>query len=218
MGNVYVSEQEAMHVENGSENMSIPYPVRETAMKKLLSFGLLAVCAVAISEQQAHAWVNSRFSVGLNWHLQSANNSTLWGLWRNGQIPGPDGFGPGPGPGPGVPPPGYYPPPVGPQPFPWLGAQGSGMPPVAYQNGAAPQTMPMAYQPMYPQAQPEANPYQSINQVQQYYAPSTSYYGSNPYQPVSYQPQAYGYNYYAPSYYVYPFYNYSAPYYWYGYR
>ena len=76
--------------------MSVTF-TSENTMKKILSIGLLTVCALAISEQQAHAWVNAKFSVGLNWHLQSANNNVFWGMWKNGQVPGPEAFGPGGG-------------------------------------------------------------------------------------------------------------------------
>src|SRR5262249_10956822 len=65
---------------------------RENTMKKVLCVGLLAVCALAFSERPAHAWVNSKFSVGLNWHLQSGNNNVLWGAWKNGQVPGPEAY------------------------------------------------------------------------------------------------------------------------------
>ncbi|HZZ80489.1 MAG TPA: hypothetical protein VFE62_18440 [Gemmataceae bacterium] len=64
-------------------------------MKKVLAIGLLAICAIALSEQQASAWVNSRFGVGLNWDISSGGNSVLWGAWRNGQPPGPEAFGGG---------------------------------------------------------------------------------------------------------------------------
>ena len=77
-------------------------------MKKLLSIGLLTVCALALHTHQANAWVNAKFSIGLNWQLQSANNSTLWGAWKNGQVPGPEAFG-GPGSGPMMAPPGAFP-------------------------------------------------------------------------------------------------------------
>jgi hypothetical protein len=100
-------------------------------MKKLLSIGLLSVCALAFSDHRAQAWVNSRFSIGLNWHHQSGNTSTLWGLWRNGQVPGPEAFGGG---GHGGPPagmgggahPGGMPPAM---PFPWTGGPGMPMQP-----------------------------------------------------------------------------------------
>src|SRR6267378_4510824 len=67
----------------------------ENTMKKLLSMGLLTVCALLISEHQAQAWMNAKFSIGLNWHIQSGNNNWLWGAWKNGQVPGPEAFGGG---------------------------------------------------------------------------------------------------------------------------
>jgi hypothetical protein len=62
-------------------------------MKKIAMAGLIALGMIALSQQQASAWVNAKFGVGLNWQLQSANNNTLWGVYRNGQVPGPEAFG-----------------------------------------------------------------------------------------------------------------------------
>lgn len=64
-------------------------------MKKVLALGLLALGLIALSQQEASAWKNSRFGIGLNWDYQSGGNSFFWGLWRNGQPPGPGGFGDG---------------------------------------------------------------------------------------------------------------------------
>jgi hypothetical protein len=196
-------------------------------MKKLLSIGVLTLCALALSEHQAQAWVNSRFSIGLNWHLQSANTSYLWGLWRNGQIPGPEGYGPPPG---GIPPgtPGLYGPPQGgPQPFPFMGAgmQPNGAPQQNVQQGAYNQYMPYGYQPtMYPYGYPAMppqmlSPYMTENAtpMPQYYNPNMAWYGNgnNLYRPASYQQASYGY--YQPNYYYYyPAYGNDVPYYWYG--
>lgn len=160
-------------------------------MKKLLSIGLLTVCALAVSERQADAWVNAKFSVGLNWHLQSANNNWLWGAWKNGQVPGPEAFGqpsgypgqygPMPGPGPYMPPAGT---------FPFFGNNPQGVP-----TETAPPP---------------------IAQGQNAYYPMQNY---NPYQTVSYQQGGYYYpNYYQPNYYqpnYYQGYAYQSPYYWY---
>jgi hypothetical protein len=63
-------------------------------MKKFLMMGVLAVTAVMLSQQQASAWINTRFSIGFNWQWQSGNNSWFWGTFVNGQTPGFD-FGPG---------------------------------------------------------------------------------------------------------------------------
>ena len=59
-------------------------------MKKVLAIGMLAICAIALSQQQASAWVNHRFAIGLNWERQSGGNNWLWGGYRNGQPPGPE--------------------------------------------------------------------------------------------------------------------------------
>ena len=70
-------------------------------MKKVLGTGLLAMCALACVQQEASAWINSRFSVGLSWDWQSANNKLFWGAWRNGPFPESygtpmlDGYAPG---------------------------------------------------------------------------------------------------------------------------
>ncbi len=59
-------------------------------MKKVLVAGMLAVCLVAVSQQQASAWCNHRFSIGFNWERQSGNNDFFWGFFHNGQVPGPE--------------------------------------------------------------------------------------------------------------------------------
>jgi hypothetical protein len=155
-------------------------------MKKLLSIGLLTVCALALSEHQAKAWVNAKFSVGLNWQLQSANNNVFWGMWKNGQVPGPEAFGqPGGGPG-------YMP-------------QGPGFP----YFGTGPQGYPQGM----PQAVPTqtAPPQAALQQQANYGMPQS--YSYNPYQAVSYQPNGYYYpnNYYP----IYQQYYGQAPTYWY---
>src|ERR1700722_14831889 len=111
-------------------------------MKKILSIGLLTACALAVSEHQASAWVNAKFSVGLNWHLQSANNNVFWGMWKNGQVPGPEAFGGG---GPGGPVPFGQNPPGGTFPFFGNAPQGapqgfeSAPPPTAFNMQQPPQ-------------------------------------------------------------------------------
>jgi hypothetical protein len=62
-------------------------------MKKIAVAGLIAIGLIAIVQQQASAWVNHRFSIGLNWHRQAGGNNFLWGAYRNGQPPGPEAFG-----------------------------------------------------------------------------------------------------------------------------
>ena len=64
-------------------------------MKKLVLAGLFAIALIALSQQQASAWVNQRFSVGLSWSRQSGGNNFGWGAYRNGQPPGPESFGGG---------------------------------------------------------------------------------------------------------------------------
>ena len=59
-------------------------------MKKFLVIGLLAISAMALSQQQASAWINSRFGVGMNWDFQAGGNSLLWGLVRSAQSENPD--------------------------------------------------------------------------------------------------------------------------------
>lgn len=63
-------------------------------MKKFLIMGFLAVVGLALAQQQASAWVNCKFGVGLNWQFQSGGNSCFWGAFVNGQPPGSD-FGQG---------------------------------------------------------------------------------------------------------------------------
>ena len=91
-------------------------------MKKFLTTGILALTLAALSTQDAPAWLNWKFGVGMNMGWQSGGNNTLWGLFRNGQPPAPDiccGGGPGgvffrparprSGPASGSPPPSGYP-------------------------------------------------------------------------------------------------------------
>ncbi len=154
-------------------------------MKRLLSIGLLTVCALAVSERQANAWVNAKFSIGMNWHLQSANNNTLWGVFKNGQVPGPEAFGAGMYPGPipfGTNPPG------GTFPFYGNGPQG------------------------YPQGMPaQAAPTQAPQQ-HAYYGQNA--FQSASYQPSSYYDYNYNYSYSYPNY-GYSGYSYQVPSYWY---
>jgi hypothetical protein len=84
-------------------------------MRKFSIAGLLALSALAGSQQPASAWVNARFGIGLDFSWQSGGNNLLWGLWSNGQVPGPWGNGLG-----GLSHAGYAPPPVMPA-YPMLG-------------------------------------------------------------------------------------------------
>ena len=156
-------------------------------MKRLLSIGLLTVCALAISERPAHAWVNAKFSIGLNWHMQSGNNNLFWGFFKNGQVPGPEAFGGG----------NPYNVPFGTNPpggtFPFFGSA-----PQSYPQGVPTQTAP---------------PPQTALQQQAYHGMLQNW-SYNPYQTVSYQPSSYYYpNYYNPIYNQY--YGYQVPSYWY---
>ena len=63
-------------------------------MRKPFLLGLAALGLALASGQEAKAWVNFKFSAGINWQWQSGDNTVLWGLFRNGQVPCPDGFGP----------------------------------------------------------------------------------------------------------------------------
>jgi hypothetical protein len=171
-------------------------------MKKILSTGLLTLCALAITQQQAHAWLNAKFSVGLNWHIQSANNNVLWGLWKNGQVPGPEAFGggggspfpAGVGPGPYMTPPGQ---------FPFFGSNPQGAPqgqPASFPIETAPPptvaAQPQSYYPMPPYGNP--NPFQTVSYQ------NNGYYNPNYYYPTYYNPSYYqGYGYQA-----------QVPYYW----
>lgn len=57
-------------------------------MKNLLLAGVLALVVGAVSEQQASAWCDTKFSIGLNFQHASGGNSWLWGAFKNGQPPG----------------------------------------------------------------------------------------------------------------------------------
>jgi hypothetical protein len=59
-------------------------------MKKFLTAGVLALTVAACSHQQASAWINCKFGIGLNWNWQSGGNNMLWGVFRNGQPGAPD--------------------------------------------------------------------------------------------------------------------------------
>ena len=59
-------------------------------MKKFLMIGVLALGILPLARQEASAWINHKFGVGLNWAWQSGGNSFGWGLFRGGQPPGPD--------------------------------------------------------------------------------------------------------------------------------
>lgn len=56
-------------------------------MKKFLALGALALSVAVLSNQQASAWTNIKFGVGLNLNWQAGGNNFAWGLFRNGQPP-----------------------------------------------------------------------------------------------------------------------------------
>lgn len=62
-------------------------------MKKVLATGILAICLIAMSQQQASAWVKWNIGVGANLGWQSGGNSFLWGAYRGGQPTGPEFYG-----------------------------------------------------------------------------------------------------------------------------
>src|ERR1700738_1435980 len=59
-------------------------------MKRIISLGLLALGILCAADQQASAWVNSKFGVGLNWSWQGGGNNLLWGAIRGGTPPCPE--------------------------------------------------------------------------------------------------------------------------------
>lgn len=162
-------------------------PLVRHIMKKIILSGLLALGAALASQQEAAAWVNFKFSAGINWQLQSGNNNFLWGVFRNGQVPGAEGY-PGGMPYHGGPGPHGY----GSQ-FPYFGqaAPVPTAPAAAAPTGTAATSTPA--QQTYWQG---GNPFHTVG-----YNPSY-----NPYTPASYP------GYYYPNYYGY----YYAPSYWYG--
>lgn len=59
-------------------------------MKRFLILGVFTVAFATMSIQEASAWINSNFGLGLNWNWQSGGNSFCGGLFRDGQPCGPD--------------------------------------------------------------------------------------------------------------------------------
>jgi len=66
-------------------------------MNKFLLSAALSLGLALTSQQEAKAWINAKFSIGMNLHWQSGGNQFLWGLWSNGQPPDPFQIGPPPG-------------------------------------------------------------------------------------------------------------------------
>jgi hypothetical protein len=132
-------------------------------MKRIALAGLVAIALIALSQQQASAWVNQRFGIGINWHRQSGGNNFGWGAYRNGQPPGPESFG------------GVFSPsaPVSPffgnAPMPQNFAPQANVP-----QGYAPQTVYYPPMPAANYAGQYASPYQFANYTRQtyYYSPA----------------------------------------------
>jgi hypothetical protein len=168
-------------------------------MRKFLFLGLTALGLALVSEQPAQAWVNSKFSIGLNWHRQSGGNNFLWGFYRNGQLAvpenGPFQFAPPPHGAPTFP--GFVP--YGPNDFQYFGQRQA---PTNSGNLTSPNVPPP--------------PTATAAQQPQAHATAPAWYGQQSlYQPVSFTPSNYGYpttGNYAPGYYGY----YLPPSYWYG--
>jgi hypothetical protein len=57
-------------------------------VKKFLIVGALALGLVFVGQQRASAWIKFNVGFGFNWTFESGNNCWLWGLFRNGQLPG----------------------------------------------------------------------------------------------------------------------------------
>ena len=133
-------------------------------MKKLLVLSILTIGSMLVLERPADAWINAKFSAGINWELQSGNNTLFWGLWRNGQSECPQWQG-----GPGFQ--GTA------QPFPYFGAAPAMQAPAYAQQPApaAQQTSQFAPIPGWN----NQNPYIPASYSPNYYTPS--YYAPNYY-------------------------------------
>jgi hypothetical protein len=147
-------------------------------MKKFFALSLLTLALVTVSHQQAHAWSNIKFGAGVNVQWQTGDNTLLWGLFRNGQVPHPYGTGVPPHLM-GGPPPAYA--------------------PMALPHGAGPVSAPLDGGAAGFQGQTQANPagYQQPQNASGYqpvsYQPANYYYPTyNPYyaqHPVNSPPQ-----------------------------
>lgn len=145
-------------------------------MKKMLCVGLTALGLMLAAHQEASAWINFKFSAGVNWQWQSGGNNLFWGAFSNGQ-PGFGAFQSQPYP--------HHPPGQ----FQWFGAAPQQQAPASVPANTQAPTGPQAYYaPSY-----DANPYRTVG-----------YSGFNigNYQPNYdwyYTPGYYGYQ-YSPSY------------------
>jgi hypothetical protein len=131
-------------------------------MKKFVAMGALALILAACSQQEASAWINSKFGVGLNWSWQSGGNNLAWGVFRNGQPPACDG-------------PGFYGPGYGAPAYHAQGYQGYSYPQRAEMAPTMPVPAPAAGIPTQPQTQPSSYlgypGYQTVN-YPMYYQPN----------------------------------------------
>jgi hypothetical protein len=62
-------------------------------MKHMLVLSLFALAVLAGTNQKAQAWKKWNFNVGLNVNSEAADNNFMWGLYRNGPVPGSQGHG-----------------------------------------------------------------------------------------------------------------------------
>jgi hypothetical protein len=155
-------------------------------MKKMLALGVLALTLTLASNQQASAWQNVKFGIGLNFQWSGGGNNWLWGLWRSGDVPSPYGGGYGGGYGGDFGVPGYP-------------------SSESFFFGAAPMGSPMMGAPVYasPAPTPATTPPAAASTPASY-VPATTYAYPQVYMP--YQNVNYGY-------YSMPFYYYPATYY-----
>ena|ERR1043165_657689 len=62
-------------------------------MKRILVLGLLVICLVVASQSRVSAWTGGGPKVDLSYLWNGVDpNAALWGLWRDGQPPGPYAF------------------------------------------------------------------------------------------------------------------------------
>jgi hypothetical protein len=165
-------------------------------MKKLFALSVLSAGLLLASTQQASAWSNIKFGVGMNLHWQTGDNNFLWGVFRNGQIPPPAGVPGGfPGGYPGGGFPQYY--------EPTGTGNGTAEPPSTTNSGGK---------------QAVTNVPGATNVSQAGYPNN---YGYGYYQPVGYYPNYSNYNpyqlpSYSSTYSTSNYYPYQVPSYWYG--
>jgi hypothetical protein len=161
-------------------------------VKKALIASLAALVLLLVSQQQAYAWKKWSFNAGISINYEGGNNSFLWGLYQNGQVPGY--------------PSDYYPLNrsivSGPSPYGGFPAYGGAPLAADYSGGHGP-ALPAGAQPM-----PSGNQSQQPKQAET----QAVYYNNYNYQPAGYQTPSYGYSNYGYSNYG----NYQVPSYWYG--